>query len=52
MTPDVCIRRCARSAKKAGVAARPASSCQGSKKEERMIPLGIFSVPKTRTVSY
>ena len=39
-------------AKKAGVAARPASSCQGSKNEERMMPLGIFSVPKTRTVSY
>ena len=34
------------------MAARPASSCQGSKKDERMMPRGIFSVPKTRTVSY
>ena len=50
--PDVMHRRCARKPKKAGVEARPASSCQGSKKEERMMPRGIFSVPKTRTVSY
>ncbi len=52
VTPEVRQRRCARSAKNAGVAARPASSCHGSKNEERMIPLGIFSVPNTRTVSY
>ena len=52
VTPDVRHSRCARSPKKAGVAARPASSCHGSKKEDRMIPLGIFSVPKTRAVSY
>ena len=52
VTPDVRHRRWARRAKNAGVAARPASSCHGSKKEERMMPLGIFSVPKTSTVSY
>ena len=52
VTPEVRHSRWARRAKKAGVAARPASSCQGSKKEERMMPLGIFSVPKTSTVSY
>ncbi len=52
VTPDVRHSRCARSPKKAGVAASPASSCHGSKKDDRMIPLGIFSVPKTRTVSY
>ncbi len=52
VTPEVRHSRCARKPKKAGVAARPASSCQGSKNEERMIPLGIFSVPKTRTLSY
>ncbi len=52
MTPEVRHSRCARSPKKAGVAARPASSCHGSKNEERMIPFGIFSVPKTRAVSY
>ena len=38
--PDVRQSRCARRPKKAGVEARPASSCQGSKKEERMMPLG------------
>ena len=52
VTPEVRHRRWARSPKKAGVEARPASSCHGSKNEERMIPRGIFSVPKTRTVSY
>jgi len=34
------------------VAARPACSRQGSKNDERMMPLGIFSMPNTRTVSY
>ena len=52
VTPEVTVTRWARSAKKDGVAARPASSCHGSKKEERMMPRGIFSVPKTSTVSY
>ncbi len=52
VTPDVRHSRWARRAKKDGVAASPASSCQGSKKDERMMPLGIFSVPKTSTVSY
>ena len=52
VTPDVMVSRCARSPKKEGVAASPASSCQGSKKEDRMMPLGIFSVPNTSTVSY
>ena len=52
VTPEVRQRRCARSPKNAGVAARPASSCHGSKKDDRMIPLGIFSVPKTSAVSY
>ncbi len=46
------MKRWARRAKYAGVAANPASSCQGSKKEERMMPRGIFSTPKTTTVSY
>ncbi len=50
--PEARQSRWARRPKKAGVAARPASSCHGSKKEERMIPFGIFSVPNTRTVSY
>ena len=52
VTPEVCMRRWARRAKNAGVAANPASSCQGSKNDERIMPLGIFSVPKTSTVSY
>ena len=34
------------------MAARPASSRHGSKNDERMIPFGIFSRPKTSTVSY
>jgi hypothetical protein len=33
------------------VAARPAASIQGGKNEERIIPLGIFSIPTTSTVS-
>ena len=52
VSPDSRISRCARSAKYAGVAARPASSRQGSKKLDRMMPLGIFSMPNTSTVSY
>ena len=52
VTPDVWHNRCARNPKNAGVAARPASSCHGSKNEDRMIPFGIFSVPNTTTVSY
>ena len=46
------VSRCARSPKNAGVAASPASSCHGSKKDDRMMPFGIFSVPNTSTVSY
>src|SRR5439155_724597 len=46
------IRRWARSAKYAGVAASPASSRHGSKKLERIMPRGIFSSPKTSTQSW
>ncbi len=46
------MRRWARRAKYAGVEVRPASSCHGSKNDERMIPLGIFSMPKAMTVRY
>ncbi len=45
------MSRWARSAKYAGVAARPASSRQGSKKLDRMMPFGIFSIPNTSTQS-
>ncbi len=44
------MSRRARSAKYAGVTASPACSRQGSKKLERMMPRGIFSIPKTSTV--
>ena len=44
--------RCARSAKYAGVAARPASSRHGSKNDDRMMPFGIFSTPNTSAQSY
>ena len=30
----------------------PAASCHGAKNDDRMMPLGIFSIPKTRTRSY
>ncbi len=33
------------------MAAKPACSCQGAKNDERMMPLGIFSSPTTRTES-
>ena len=33
------------------MAARPASSRQGSKNDERMMPRGIFSMPTTSTAS-
>ena len=52
VTPEDTANRWARRAKNDGVAASPASSCQGSKNDERMMPLGIFSTPKTSTVSY
>ena len=52
VTPDSRISRCARNAKYAGVAASPACSRQGSKNDDRMMPLGIFSIPNTSTVSY
>ena len=52
VTPDSRISRCARSAKYAGVAASPACSRHGSKNDDRMMPLGIFSMPNTSTVSY
>ena len=52
MSPASRSSRCARSAKYAGVAARPASSRHGSKNDERMMPLGIFSTPNTSTQSY
>ena len=51
VTPELCIRRCARSAKYEGVEASPEASCQGSKNEERMMPRGIFSTPNTSAVS-
>ncbi len=51
VTPDSRISRCARNAKYAGVAASPACSRQGSKNDDRMMPLGIFSIPNTSTVS-
>ena len=50
--PDSRMSRCARSAKYAGVAASPASSRHGSKKLDRMMPFGIFSMPNTSTQSY
>ena len=34
------------------MAASPDSSCHGSKNDDRIIPLGIFSMPKTSTVSH
>ena len=52
MSPASRSSRWARSAKYAGVAASPASSRHGSKNDERMMPLGIFSTPNTSTQSY
>ena len=49
--PDSTSNRWARRAKKAGAGLRPAASCQGAKNDDRMIPLGIFSMPKTSTRS-
>ena len=49
--PVSASRRWARRAKKAGAGLRPAASCHGAKKDERMMPLGIFSMPNTSTRS-
>ena len=34
------------------MALNPEVSCHGSKNDERIMPLGIFSTPNTSTVSY
>ncbi len=49
--PVSASRRWARRAKNAGAGLSPAASCHGAKKDDRMIPLGIFSIPKTSTRS-
>ena len=52
MRPVSASSRWARRAKKAGAGLSPAASCHGAKNDERMMPLGIFSIPKTSTRSY
>ena len=51
VSPVSASSRWARRAKKAGAGLRPAASCHGAKNDDRMIPLGIFSIPKTSTRS-
>jgi hypothetical protein len=52
VTPEVMARGAAPAGEEGRRRGQAASSCQGSKNDERMMPLGIFSVPKTSTVSY